>query len=70
MEDLKATTPRPIVSSGALILAPGQNLMNSTRIGKEIYKGESKVGKDQTIICSIFENTPSSADVVAAAFIQ
>ena len=37
---------------------------------KEIYKGESKVDKDQTIICAIFENAPPSADAVAAAFIQ
>ena len=36
---------------------------------KEIYKGKSKVDNDQTklLICSIFENTPHSADAVVDA---
>ena len=36
-------------------------------ISKDIYKGD--INKHQYVICSIFDNTPWSADAVAAFFI-
>ena len=38
--------------------------------GKEIYKGDIKADKDQTVICSKSENTPWSADAVTAVLIK
>ena len=35
---------------------------------EEIYKGDIREEDDKTVICSIFENTPQSADAVAAVF--